>query len=285
MSYKQTLSAQILERSPNLKEKIKNLDTYARLRSKLRTIELENSTFYIAEGDMLLDEDELMIYAMEEDMKEVNNVLGNHANDIYENALLGIINAGKIVRWAPNTELTYCVLKDTFANEREYKIVLKNMLKATKSWEEVCGIKFKHLRKMDTSKSDRPNGVMFPVRGINASGKFIASAFFPTYPKYRWRILIDPTYFTSSYSKTGVLVHELGHVMGFRHEHPRNGAPATCPNEDLGNTIELTDYDPKSVMHYFCGGVGSKTLYLSELDKKGAQKIYGPPLNQFDFVS
>jgi hypothetical protein len=37
-------------------------------------------------------------------------------------------------------------------------------------------------------------------------------------------------------------------------------------------------------MHYYCGGVGSAELGLSELDKLGAQKFYGPPLDQFFYV-
>ncbi|UTW61819.1 hypothetical protein KFE98_17670 [bacterium SCSIO 12741] len=78
--------------------------------------------------------------------------------------------------------------------------------------------------------------------------------------------------------------HELGHVLGFRHEHIRSGAPAKCPNENTSGTINLTQYDPRSVMHYFCGQVGSKDLSFTDVDVRGAQKVYGPPLQQLTLV-
>ena len=106
----------------------------------------------------------------------------------------------------------------------------------------------------------------------------IASSFFPSDPPDRRHMLIDPTYFTTSFDKVGVLRHELGHVLGFRHEHIRNDAPPVCPNEPLWDTQVLSVYDPKSVMHYFCGGVGSHDLQITDLDRKGARMVYGPPL-------
>ena len=81
-----------------------------------------------------------------------------------------------------------------------------------------------------------------------------------------------------------MLRHELGHVLGFRHEHIRVEAPAACPDEDIADISILTGYDPKSVMHYFCGSVGNKKLLITDLDVVGSQKLYGPPLSVFQLV-
>jgi hypothetical protein len=37
-------------------------------------------------------------------------------------------------------------------------------------------------------------------------------------------------------------------------------------------------------MHYFCGGLGTQDFAITDLDKSGAQKVYGPPLGGFLFI-
>jgi hypothetical protein len=120
---------------------------------------------------------------------------------------------------------------------------------------------------------------IFTVELVNTGGRLIAAAFFPNDPPKERRVIIDPVFYSDNlgFNPIGVLRHELGHVLGFRHEHIRSGAPAVCPNEPLVNTINLTDYDPSSVMHYFCGGVGDKELRITDIDRQGSQLLYGPP--------
>src|SRR5258705_182690 len=70
-------------------------------------------------------------------------------------------------------------------------------------------------------------GALFTVRFLDVGGQFIAAAFSPNDPISRRRVVIDPSYFAAqpSFDPIGVLRHELGHVLGFRHEHIRQGAP------------------------------------------------------------
>jgi hypothetical protein len=201
-------------------------------------------------------------------------------------ALTGIMENGRIVRWREGTVLSYCVLRNTFSSDEEYELARDSMRAAVLAWEETCGVTFEHRDELDQSPTTQVAGVLFTVRKIDAGGRFIAAAFFPNDPPPRRRVLIDPSFFaeTLSFDRVGVLRHELGHVLGFRHEHIRSGAPPACPHEDTFDTVDLTQYDPQSVMHYFCGGVGSRDLAITETDRKGAQRVYGLPRGSFAFV-
>lgn len=282
-------AAQVLEEHKELRSDLDSADLFATLKRKAKTITVDEEDLYIVEGDLTLDEAELEMYALQRETLrqaqtlELTAITGQPQAAV---ALVGTTQAGKIVRWSAGLKLTFCVLEGTFNGAQQYQTVRGAMINATKAWESVCGIEFEHNAALDSSPGTANPGVTFTVRGINAGGQFIASAFFPSDPASRRRVLIDPSYFDPNmgFNQTGVLRHELGHVLGFRHEHIRSGAPAGCPDEDMFGTINLGDYDPKSVMHYFCGGVGNSDLELTELDREGSQKVYGRPFDDFVLV-
>jgi hypothetical protein len=252
------------------------------LKTRLPTFELDGKLMYVAEGDLLLEEEQLADYVPHAANVEPPNLDAGPGGE----GLVGILQNGRPVRWRPGFVITYCVLRATFRDESQYATVRTNMLAATRDWEETCGVSFHHVAELDGSTS-RPAEVVFPVRLNLSGGDFIAAAFFPNDPVGRRQILINPSYFSPSlgFNPVGVLRHELGHVLGFRHEHIRSGAPPACPREETSQTIDLTAYDPRSVMHYFCGGVGSPELEITEVDVQGSQRVYGMPLSRFRLVA
>jgi hypothetical protein len=120
---------------------------------------------------------------------------------------------------------------------------------------------------------------------------FIAASFFPDDPgSRRWvdiNVVGNQSFFqvpAAGYDQVGVLRHEFGHILGFRHEHIRLEAPISCHgDESMAGAEPLTQYDPHSVMHYFCGGAGTKKLQFTDLDKRAASVIYPPAVTNQDF--
>jgi hypothetical protein len=295
MAGNKSFATESLEQNANLRNEVASSDLFETLKNGLKKLSIDGQELYVAEGDTLLDEDQLRIYAFSRqklnearNAAEIASALGLGVTGLAEtqrDALVAVTQGGKIVRWAPGVTLSYRVVRNTFTSQENYDTVVAAMAAATEAWEGVCGVKFQHRAELDGNSGVDPAGALFSVRELNAEGMFIAAAFFPNDPVDRRRVVIDPSFFTlrdppEGFDKVGVLRHELGHVLGFRHEHIRSQAPPACPDEPLFDTRNLGAYDPRSVMHYFCGGVGSRELRITDIDRQGSQSVYGPPISQ-----
>jgi hypothetical protein len=159
---------------------------------------------------------------------------------------------------------------------------------ATSAWMQACNIKFQHVEGQDESLpgATPPPGVTFTVRRAAqdfqiGAGFEVARSFFPGDPADTRHLWLRPFYFQGgSFDRTGVLRHELGHVLGFLHEFTRpETPPRACNHEELGEGIPLGRFDVASVMQYFCpqAGLGTTTMELTALDIAGAQSVYGEP--------
>lgn len=274
------------------------------LRQQLPQLEINAQTFWVAEGDLRLDAAQLHFYAAQrlamvtawqqknrhyEPGFEVVSVTRAAVQDLHSTGLLGIAQGGRIIRWQEGVVLKYCVLKNTFTtgnSQQHYEKVVEAMRQATGDWEQACAVRFAHVTSLDNHPSTdllhpdfRAANIVFLVQEFVLPGDTIAMAFFPNDPKSRRSIYIDPQYYEPNAvsQPVGVLRHEIGHILGFRHEHIRSGAPPECQGESLFETIPLTAYDPQSIMHYFCGE-NQGLLQITDLDRLGARKVYGPPL-------
>ena len=95
----------------------------------------------------------------------------------------------------------------------------------------------------------------------------------PEQPRRQRNILVNASSLMNSGSWTpgNILGHELGHTLGFRHEHTRPEA-GTCFEDN--NWRALTPYDSASIMHYpQCNG--SSNLTFTGPDGKGVRALYG----------
>ncbi len=184
-------------------------------------------------------------------------------------------SGGQDVKWddVQKLNITYCV-SETFGSH--YGDVVTAMADAAGAWEAVADVDFIHDASKDSKCNARTGGVVFDVRPVN-SGQYLARAFFPNDSRRNRNVLIDGSSFTvtAPLTLTGILRHELGHTIGFRHEHTRPES-GTCFEDS--NWRELTSYDSDSVMHYpQCNGTGDWSLVLTAKDAQGAAALYGAP--------
>ncbi len=220
---------------------------------------------FIVEGDLALSEEELVDHLL-------GLAPGSQSSGAGELKLS--IHNGQMDFYAkPDRKLTYAIDKASFGDDARYREITELMEQATGEWEAIApesGLDFVHVPEQDAAPA--AGNVNFIVEFRDAGGLFIARSFFPHDSGEDRKLTIDPTFYTSQFIKKGVLLHELGHVLGYRHEHI-NGVPG-CRREG-GVFLTLTTEDPRSVMHYFCGGGGSLDMTLSPLDKQGHAIVYG----------
>jgi len=217
---------------------------------------------YIVDGDTPID-----------DIKKLEEFYEAY---VQEGALIVHRSGGSDAIWndTQKLDLRYCV-STTFGSK--YSAAVQAMKDATAAWEAVADVKYIHVSTEDGNCNAQNSNVLFDVRPTNSGGSYLARAFFPGDSRGSRNVLVDNGAFGNNgpTTLTGILRHELGHTLGFRHEHTRPEA-GTCFEDNQWR--QLTTYDSASVMHYpQCNGTGDKTLSLTAKDKQGAALLYGAP--------
>jgi serralysin len=228
---------------------------------------------YVVNGDELVEN--------EQAMREVYNGYLQTVSDVSDaEAGLAVIEQGLAVnrvgsrddKWSATAaaNITYCISQSSFGSR--FTAVNNAMNSATAAWEATARVNFVHATASDANCT-RTTGVVFNVRQVSGGG-FLARAFFPSSSRAAREVLIDSSAFgnTAPYTLAGILRHELGHTLGFRHEHTRPEA-RTCFENSAWRA--LTTYDAASVMHYpQCNGTNRGDLVLTSRDQSGARALY-----------
>lgn len=220
---------------------------------------------YIVSGDIAIA-----------DRKQLEDFFETSVRSAVTTQLVVNTSGGQDTIWS-NTQkkqLTYCV--STTFGARHSKVVT-DMGAATGAWKTVADVDFRYVGGEDGNCTAANANVLFDVRPVNVNGNYLARAFFPNDTRPNRNVLIDESSFQlpsgDKLQLVGILRHELGHALGWRHEHTR---PESGKCFEDSNWRPLTGYDRFSVMHYpQCNGGGDWSLTLTNFDKNGAACVYG----------
>ncbi len=195
-----------------------------------------------------------------------------HTGKKLEGGLIVNTVSGRDDKWSASQalNLTYCV-STKFGSD--YSRMVTAMASGAGQWEAASSkVNYVYVPSQDASCNTRNTNVLFSVEPVNTTS-YIARAFFPSSPKRSRNVLVDNSIWTSgSWTPSNILAHELGHTLGFRHEHTRPEA-GTCFEDN--NWRPLTPYDSASIMHYpQCNG-SSSDLSMTDQDRAGIRALYG----------
>jgi len=232
----------------------------------------EETGVYIVNGDELVDSEDAMLDVYHRYLESAYDAVDDGYSTIDQGLIVNRVGSSDD-RWPQTTasNLTYCISSSSFGSR--YSAVVSAMNTATAAWEGTANVNFVYSSANDGNCTSRTTGVVFNVRQVQTS-QYLARSFFPSSSRRSREILISASSFgnISPWTLAGVLRHELGHTLGFRHEHTRPDS-GTCFEDN--NWRALTAYDSASVMHYpQCNGTNKGDLVLTNLDKSGAHLLY-----------
>lgn len=168
--------------------------------------------------------------------------------------------------------LSYCI-SDAFGTRKAAVVTALGL--ATQSWSDRVAVTFVYKPDQDATCTSSNNNVLFNVSPVSAS--YFAAAFFPDNSRASRQLLITTSAFTTTAGGRdfqGILRHETGHILGFRHEHIN----IVCTGEGPADSRIVNSYDVNSVMHYpQCRPSGTGGYRQTELDFSGAASLYGEP--------
>jgi hypothetical protein len=246
------------------------------------TANIDNVKYYVVEGDMLMTKSEYLEYIKH---NIYNRIIGIKKSMFLLDDIKGVgeIVNGKIVKWENGTILHYSICKSSFKDVNNYKFVRDSMLKAVAEWNSIIPNKIKIV--YDPSKDNMALTALpadansFIVKEDDSQVFASAIAFSPVTPVDRHFLYVYNKRFFSinknDNQRIGILKHEIGHILGLRHElaRPECNWPCYSPEGSFEAQV-LSDCDILSIMTNACPGFFTTIFSISDKDKEALSLLY-----------
>jgi serralysin len=190
--------------------------------------------------------------------------------------LVNGVNVDDVWSFPDNFELTYCI--GSGFTSQQLSALVPALEAAGQAWSSRAGVSFRNVTVAGPCNS-ATSSVVFDVQLTNDD--FVAAAFWPSEPRSARTLLVDDQAFTSlpfGMTLSGVMTHEFGHALGFRHEHIWDACPGdfSVSDETTEEARQLTPLDTSSVMYYpQCRAPVGGGFVMSEKDHAAAISLYG----------
>lgn len=239
----------------------------------IETGEAVKRKYYVLEGDWRLTREEVRarLYSYVSS-PTVDQSRGTGSEELYVMKKNGVL-----AKWAAGQRaLTYAIKRSSFTTLAQYNQIVENFPKAAADWVATCECDLSFTHKVQHDDDPKLADVTFIVTFAPNDRRFIALAFFPTDPvDQRYLYIMEPYFTNQVYDKVGMLRHEIGHILGYRHSHIGGVAGCEYYEENDKGWQALSDYYWQSAMHYPCGTAsGSTEFALSDRDKADHKKYY-----------
>ena len=179
-------------------------------------------TYYVLDGDMRLTRNGVRAYFrqyVEDTKRPANGMLRAGEFGVELNVMTD--DAGVMVKWPVGQRtLTYAVNRASFPSTEEYDFIVQALPEAVSAWTEACGCALTITHKPEFDATPDLSRVTFIVEFEPDEQRYLALGFYPSDPADQRYLYIMESYFTNTtYDKLGMLRHELGHILGYRHAH------------------------------------------------------------------